>query len=82
MKDNYIRGLNPLYILKDPGGRGPYFNTDQPFLWQYIWPMIVNTHTAHVRKNEPRLIITGREKFLSVELPNSGFCGQDLPYEA
>lgn len=80
MKDDFLRGLNPLYVMSSP--RGPYFNTDQPFLWQHIWPMIVNSHMAHVKSGLPQLIFTGREKFLEIELPNGGFCGQDLPYEA
>lgn len=80
MKEQFLKGLNPLYIMNHH--RGPYFNTDQPFLWQYIWPLIINTHIAHVKKDIPQLIFTGREKFLKVELPNGGFCGQDLPYES
>jgi len=77
--EQYIRGLSPFNSL---GSRGFYFNTDQPFLWQYIWPLIVNSHMAHVKKDTPGLILTGREKFLEVELPNGAFCGQDLPYDA
>jgi hypothetical protein len=80
IRDQYLKNLPPLALMMSP--RGPYFNTDQPFLWQYIWPYIVNTHLAHVKPGLSQLIFTGRERFLKVELPNNGFCGQDLPFEA
>lgn len=78
MIKQYLDSLDPLRIFSHP--RGPYFNTDQPFLWKYIWPMIINTHIAHI-KNIPELKFTGNEKILKYELPDNSFCGQDLEYD-
>lgn len=81
MKKKYLSSL-PLDKLI-PGTRGYYFNTDQPFLWQYIWPLIINSHIAHIKKDTPGLIkYPGDIRYLNIDLPNGGFCGQDLPYEA
>jgi hypothetical protein len=73
--DTYIKGIpfNKIY-----GSRGPYFNTDQPFLWQYIWPKIINSHIAHI-KDLPNLRFTGNEKLFPVENPDGSFVGQ--PYD-
>ena len=60
------------------GARGPYFNTDQPWLWKYIWPKIINTHIAHVL-DLPKLKMTGREKLFPIENPDGSFVGQ--PYD-
>jgi len=59
--------------------RGRYFNVDQPFLWDCIWPRIVNHHIAHVAPNLPQLIFTHREKIFRVINPDNSFVGQ--PYE-
>lgn len=80
MLDNYMKGLGANESFMHV--RGPFFNTDQPFLWKYIWPLIVNTHMAHIKPNIQQLKFTGREKLLRIELSNGGFCGQDLEYES
>ncbi len=79
MVKQYFSSVDPLKTMIHP--RGPYFNTDQPFLWSRIWPLIVNNHIAHVKDGIPSLKIKGNEKLLKVELPNNGFCGQDVDYE-
>jgi len=71
----YLRALPPSAMLHE---RGPYFNTDQPFLWRYVWPRVINTHIAHI-KDLDRLRFTTREKLFRVENPDKSFVGQ--PYE-
>lgn len=78
MVREYFKSLDFLKVSSHP--RGPYFNTDQPFLWKWIWPLIVNDHIAHI-KDLPNLRFTGKEKLLKIKLPNNGFCGQDVNYE-
>ena len=60
------------------GSRGMYFNTDQPWLWQYIWPKIINSHIAHIM-DLPNLRFTGNEKLFPIENPDGSFVGQ--PYD-
>jgi hypothetical protein len=73
--ENYIKTL-PFNSLNHP--RGAYFNTDQPWLWKYIWPKIINSHIAHI-KDLPNLRFTGKEKPFTIENPDRSFVGQ--PYE-
>ena len=75
--DNYIRSIPANKIF---GARGMYFNTDQPWLWQYIWPKVVNSHIAHIA-DLPNLKFTGREKLFPVENPDGSFVGQPYDYE-
>lgn len=69
---NFLRQLsfNDLY-----GERGKYFNVDQLFLWKHIWPRIINSHIAHIRK-DCNLEITKNEKYFKVEIP--GFIGEKI----
>jgi len=60
------------------GPRGMYFNMDQPWLWQYIWPKIINSHIAHI-KNLSSLKLIGNEKLFPIENPDGSFVGQ--PFE-
>jgi len=62
------------------GARGMYFNMDQPWLWQYIWPKIVNSHIAHIM-DLPNLRFTGNEKLFPIENPDKSFVGQPYDYE-
>ena len=57
--------------------RGPYFNTDQPFLWRYVWPMVINNHIAHIR-DLPNLRFTGNERLFPIENPDKTFVGQPI----
>lgn len=58
------------------GARGYGFNQDQPYLWKYIWPKIINTHIAHVKKDVSKLKILGNEKYFSLENKDGSFIGQ------
>lgn len=60
------------------GNRGMYFNMDQPWLWKYIWPKIINSHIAHI-KDLNSLRIKGDEKLFPIENPDGSFVGQ--PFE-
>jgi len=73
--DNHIKSI-PFNQIH--GGRGMYFNQDQPFLWKYIWPKIVNSHIAHI-KDLPNLRFTGNEKLFPIENPDGSFVGE--PFE-
>lgn len=55
--------------------RGKWFNCDQPFLWKFIWPKIINSHLAHI-KDLPNLRFTGKEKLFPIENPDNSFIGQ------
>lgn len=70
----YLNGLSFQELYKQ---RGKYFNTDQPFLWKWIWPKVINSHMAHIKKG-CNLEITGNEKYFRVELPNNGFVGEPI----
>ena len=59
--------------------RGKYFNCDQPFLWRVIWPMIINSHIAHIADLK-ELRFTGGERIFKVRNPDGMFVGQDLEY--
>jgi hypothetical protein len=61
--------------------RGKYFNTDQPFLWKYIWPRIINKHIAHI-KDLPALRFVGNEKLFPIENPDGSFVGQPIEKES
>ncbi len=67
--------FNQLYGSSN--GRGKYFNTDQPFLWRYVWPRIINSHIAHI-KDLPQLRFSGREKLFPKENPDYSFVGQPI----
>jgi len=71
---NYLKGLLFIKLYTE---RGKYFNTDQPFLWQYVWPKIKNSHIAHI-KNLLNLRITGYEKLFPIENPDGSFVGQPI----
>jgi len=59
------------------GNRGMYFNMDQPWLWKYIWPKIVNSHIAHI-KDLQSLRIKGDEKIFPIDNPDGSFVGQPI----
>lgn len=61
------------------GARGMYFNSDQPFLWKYIWPKIINSHIAHI-KDLQSLRFTGKEKLFPIENSDYSFVGQPYDY--
>ena len=74
-KEDYLKSIP---FDKIYGARGYFFNADQPFLWKYIWPKIINTHIAHI-KDLQSLRFTGREKLFPIENEDSSFVG--LPYD-
>jgi len=77
--DNEVKTyLQNIPFNRIQGPRGMYFNTDQPWLWQYIWPKIVNSHIAHIM-DLPNLRFTGKEKLFPIENPDKSFVGQ--PFE-
>jgi len=77
-RDSFLRMISFEQLYGKPGNpRGKYFNTDQPFLWQYIWPRIINTHIAHI-KDLPQLKYTGREKLFPIENADKMFVGQPI----
>lgn len=53
---------------------GKYYQTDQIFLRQYIWPRIINSHLAHIA-DRPNLRYTGNEKMFPIEDPEGLFIG-------
>lgn len=73
-KNNFIRNI-PFNQIH--GTRGRYFNADQPFLWKYIWPRIINSHTAHI-KDLDSLRFTGNERLFPIENPDNSFVGQPI----
>lgn len=73
-REEFLKSI-PFQALYTP--RGKYFNTDQPFLWKYIWPRIINSHIAHI-KDLPQLRFTGREKLFPIENPDGTFVGQPI----
>ena len=78
--DNEVKTyLQSIPFNKIHSDRGMYFNTDQPWLWQYIWPKIVNSHTAHI-KDLPNLRFTGNEKLFPIENPDGSFVGEPFEY--
>jgi hypothetical protein len=70
----YLKKLTFQELYKS---RGKYFNTDQPFLWKYIWPRIINSHIAHI-KDLPNLRFTGKEKLFPIENSDGTFIGQPI----
>lgn len=52
---------------------GKYYQTDQAFLQRYIWPRIINSHTAHIAPNRPGLRFTGNESLFPEEDPEGFF---------
>ena len=70
--------INSIQFNDITKARGMYFNQDQPWLWKYIWPKIVNSHIAHI-KDLPNLKFTGNEKIFPLENPDGSFVGQ--PFE-
>lgn len=71
---NYLLSLTFLELFKP---RGKYFNTDQPFLWKYIWPRIINSHIAHIA-DLPQLRFTKKEKLFKISLDNKHFVGEPI----
>lgn len=71
----YLRGLMPTQIFHI---RGQYFNTDQPFLWRYLWPKIARNHIAHIANIESLKII-GNERLFRTTNEDRSFVGQ--PFE-
>jgi len=69
----YIKSIPFERIYTD---RGMYFNSDQPFLWKYIWPKIINSHIAHIKKGVPNLFVLGNEKYFPIENEDGSFVGQ------
>ena len=57
--------------------RGQYFNTDQPFLWKYVWPLIKDSHMAHIGPYD-NCKITGFELPLTTDNPDKTFIGQPI----
>lgn len=76
-REAFLKTLSFQQLFGDPRGRGKYFNTDQPFLWKYVWPRIVNSHIAHI-KDLPQLRFTGREKLFPIENPDGTFVGEPI----
>ena len=72
--NTYLEGLTFQEIYKQ---RGKFFNTDQPFLWKYIWPRVINSHIAHIADIK-ELRITGNEKLFKVSLGNKHFVGEPI----
>lgn len=68
----YLEGLTFDQLYKF---RGKYFNTDQPFLWKYIWPKVVNSHLAHIADLK-ELRITGKEQLFKIKI--KGFVGEPI----
>ena len=63
------------------GARGKYFNMDQPWLWKYIWPKVVNTHMAHVSEDHFDLLkFTGRELKFPIKNADGSFVGEPFQY--
>jgi len=73
--ENHINSIPFNQVYSD---RGMYFNQDQPWLWRYIWPKIINSHIAHI-KDLPNLRFTNNEKLFPIENPDGSFVGQ--PFE-
>ena len=73
-KNIFIKNIpfNKIY-----GNRGKYFNSDQPYLWQHIWPRIINSHIAHI-KDLPSLRFTGNERLFPIENPDGMFVGEPI----
>jgi len=77
-RDSFLRMIPFEQLYGKPGNpRGKYFNTDQPFLWQYIWPRVINSHIAHI-KDLPSLKLRGNEKLFPLENPDGMFVGQPI----
>lgn len=80
-KDNYDKEreefLKTLSFQQLYGSRGKYFNVDQPFLWKYVWPRIINSHIAHI-KDLDSLRLTGREKVFPINNPDGMFVGEPI----
>lgn len=76
-REAFLKTLSFTQLYGDSRGRGKYFNTDQPFLWKYVWPRIINSHIAHI-KDLPQLRFTGREKLFPVENPDGTFVGEPI----
>jgi hypothetical protein len=64
---------NQFRIFSHP--RGKYFYSDQLFLADMIWPLIVNTHIAHesVESTYP-----GDKRKFPIENPDGTFVGQPI----
>jgi hypothetical protein len=77
MLNEYLESLTFQDVYKP---RGKYFNTDQPFLWKYIWPRVINTHIAHIADLK-ELRLTGNEKLFKVRNPDKTFVGQPIEWK-
>lgn len=65
--------LNGHKIFSHP--RGKYFYTDQYFLAEVIWPLIINKHIAHESVPSP---FPGYKLGFSVTNPDGSFIGQTI----
>jgi len=76
LKKHYFESLTFNETNMNP--RGQYFNTDQPFLWKYVWPEIVNNHLAHIdMEYKERLTFTGFEEPFPTEKEDT-FVGEPI----
>jgi len=57
--------------------RGKYFFTDQLFLAESIWPLIINTHIAHESVESTYM---GDKRKFPVENPDGSFVGQPIEF--
>lgn len=73
--NSYLKSLSFNELYKQ---RGKYFNTDQPFLWKYIWPRIINSHIAHIKADGMGLNFTNKERIFKKENPDGMFVGKDM----
>ena len=63
--ENFFKNISFAETWYDPE-RKKYFVADQFFLARHIWPLIINSHLAHI-KNLSSLRITGNERLFPVE---------------
>jgi hypothetical protein len=76
--DRYLESFIKSYpFWHQIGARGRYFYADQRFLWAVIWPMISNSHMAHIA-NIPKLRICGNERLFPMENEDGTFVGQPI----
>jgi hypothetical protein len=71
MMDSIKSFIENIHVTQSQHKARKYHGADQNFLFQYVWPIIKDNHIAHVRQNEPGLLITGKEILLP-ELENDG----------
>lgn len=64
--EDHLKRLNAVEIFHQ---RGMYFNSDQLFLWRYIWPKVQHNHMAHIKPGHKQLIFNNYDVYLP-ELPD------------